>query len=61
MSKVYLITGASSGFGKALAEAAIARGEQVAVAARRIDRLERLVDLRPDRVLAVPLDVTDAN
>ncbi|WP_340313426.1 oxidoreductase [Rhizorhabdus argentea] len=60
MSKVYFITGASSGFGKALAEAAIARGERVAVAARRIDRLERLEQLQPDRVLAVPLDVTDA-
>ncbi|WP_440512534.1 SDR family NAD(P)-dependent oxidoreductase, partial [Serratia sarumanii] len=37
--KVWLITGASSGLGKALAEAAIANGDRVVVTARRLDRL----------------------
>ena len=39
--RVWLITGASSGFGRALAEAALARGDLVVGAARRVERLER--------------------
>lgn len=57
--KVYLITGASSGFGRALAEAALARGDAVAVAARRADALGDIVALCPERAIAVPMDVTD--
>ena len=59
MSKTYLITGASSGFGRALAEAALARGNQVVLAARRIEALETLAQSNPDAALAVHLDVTD--
>jgi NAD(P)-dependent dehydrogenase (short-subunit alcohol dehydrogenase family) len=33
--RVWFITGASSGFGRALAEAVISRGERAVVAARR--------------------------
>ena len=40
--KVWLITGASSGTGKATAEAAIANGDRVVVTARRLDRLQAL-------------------
>ena len=57
--KVYLITGASSGFGKALAAAALARGDAIAVCARRAEPLEALIAASPDRGLALPLDVTD--
>jgi NAD(P)-dependent dehydrogenase (short-subunit alcohol dehydrogenase family) len=60
MSKVWFITGASSGFGRALAEDVIARGERVVVAARKLDILRELVALAPSRVLALSLDVTDA-
>lgn len=60
MSKTYFITGASSGFGRALAEAALARGDQVVVAARRIEALEALVQSTPDAALAVRMDVTDS-
>jgi NAD(P)-dependent dehydrogenase (short-subunit alcohol dehydrogenase family) len=56
---VWLITGASSGFGRALAEAALARGDSVVAAARGVEALEDLSP--PDRVLAVRLDVTDAS
>lgn len=59
--RIWFITGASSGFGRALAEAVVACGERVAVAARRSKALAELVALAPDRVLAVPLDVTDAD
>ena len=60
MNKVWFITGASSGFGKALAEAVIARGEQTVVAARRREALAELAALDDRRVLALPLDVTSA-
>jgi NAD(P)-dependent dehydrogenase (short-subunit alcohol dehydrogenase family) len=56
--RIWFITGASSGFGRAIAEAALERGDSVVAAARSTDSL---VDLGPeDRVFVVPLDVTDA-
>ncbi|NIF18227.1 oxidoreductase [Pantoea sp. Cy-639] len=58
--KVWLITGASSGLGKALAEAVIARGDHVAVTARRLDRLQALAQGRAAQVLPLALDITDA-
>lgn len=57
--KVWFITGASSGFGQALAEAVLERGERAAIAARRTEALSELVARYHDKVLAVPLDVTD--
>lgn len=59
MSKTYFITGASSGFGHALAEAALARGDQVVLTARRTEASETLARSNPDGALAVRLDVTD--
>jgi NAD(P)-dependent dehydrogenase (short-subunit alcohol dehydrogenase family) len=59
--RVWFITGASSGFGKALAEAVITRGEKVVVAARRRETLARLATVDNSRVLPMPLDVTDAD
>ncbi|MDF2977644.1 MAG: putative dehydrogenase, partial [Actinomycetospora sp.] len=37
--RVWLVTGASSGFGRAIAEAAVAAGDTVVAAARRTDAL----------------------
>ncbi|MFE7313589.1 oxidoreductase [Streptomyces sp. NPDC057555] len=59
MSKVWLITGASSGFGRAIVEAAVAAGDLVVAAARRTAALDDLVAAHPGRVEAYPLDVTD--
>jgi NAD(P)-dependent dehydrogenase (short-subunit alcohol dehydrogenase family) len=59
-SKVWFITGAASGFGRALAEQVIARGEKVVLAARNVAALSDLVERAPERVLAVRLDVTAA-
>jgi NAD(P)-dependent dehydrogenase (short-subunit alcohol dehydrogenase family) len=56
--KVWFITGASSGFGRALAREVIARGGRVVAAARHVDPLRELVERAPERVLAVRLDVT---
>jgi NAD(P)-dependent dehydrogenase (short-subunit alcohol dehydrogenase family) len=57
-SKVWFITGTSSGFGRSIAEDAVSRGERVVATARDPQALADLVALAPDRVLAVRLDVT---
>ncbi|MBF6087670.1 oxidoreductase [Nocardia cyriacigeorgica] len=57
--KVWLITGATSGFGRALTEAAIAAGDTVVAAVRRPEALDALVAAHPDQVDPVQLDVTD--
>ncbi|OUD00341.1 oxidoreductase [Streptomyces swartbergensis] len=59
MNKVWLVTGASSGFGRAITEAAVASGDIVVAAARRTALLDDLVAAHPDQVEALPLDVTD--
>jgi NAD(P)-dependent dehydrogenase (short-subunit alcohol dehydrogenase family) len=55
--RTWLITGASSGFGRAIAEAALAHGDRVAAAARHPDALSELA--AHERVEMVTLDVTD--
>ncbi len=57
--RVWLITGASSGFGRSLAEAVLATGDIVVAAARRIEPLDELIAAYPDRARAIALDVTD--
>ncbi|GIF59858.1 oxidoreductase [Asanoa iriomotensis] len=56
---VWLITGAGSGLGHALATAAADAGHVVVATSRRVDALAPLVAAHPDRVEAVALDVTD--
>ena len=60
-SKTWLITGASRGFGRHLAEAVLAAGDQVVTTARRPEQLDDLTAHYGDRVRAVALDVTDAD
>ncbi|MBP0582228.1 oxidoreductase [Labrys sp. LIt4] len=57
---VWFITGASSGLGRALAEAVLARGWWAVLAARRTEALADLAAAHGGRVLAIELDVTDA-
>ncbi len=59
MSKTWFITGASKGFGREWAEAALERGDSVAGTARNTDDVQDLVEQYPDTFLALQLDVTD--
>lgn len=59
MTQTWFITGASSGFGAAFARHAIVKGYNVAVTARRLNKLQDIAALAPDRVLARQMDVTD--
>jgi NAD(P)-dependent dehydrogenase (short-subunit alcohol dehydrogenase family) len=54
----WLITGCSTGLGRALAEAVIAAGHNAVVTARDTAKVADLADAHPDQVLAVALDVT---
>jgi NAD(P)-dependent dehydrogenase (short-subunit alcohol dehydrogenase family) len=58
-ARVWLITGTSSGLGRALARAALDRGDRVVATARSTDRIADLEREFPDRAVAVALDVTD--
>jgi NAD(P)-dependent dehydrogenase (short-subunit alcohol dehydrogenase family) len=55
---VWLITGASRGFGLEIVKGAIARGDRVAATARRPDNLRDALPDAGDSMLALPLDVT---
>ncbi len=59
--RVFLITGASSGIGAAVARSAVGYGFRVVLAARRKTRLDELVDELggAERALAVQCDVTE--
>ncbi|WP_328856622.1 oxidoreductase [Williamsia herbipolensis] len=56
---IWLITGASRGFGREVALEALRRGDSVAATARTLDALTDLVEVGGDRVLPLVLDVTD--
>jgi NAD(P)-dependent dehydrogenase (short-subunit alcohol dehydrogenase family) len=59
--RVWFITGASSGFGRALGEAALKRGDDAVVCARRKAALDSLASPYGKSALAIELDVTDAD
>jgi NAD(P)-dependent dehydrogenase (short-subunit alcohol dehydrogenase family) len=54
----WLITGCSTGLGRALADAVIGAGHNAVVTARDATKVADLADAAPDRVLPIALDVT---
>jgi NAD(P)-dependent dehydrogenase (short-subunit alcohol dehydrogenase family) len=60
MKKTWFITGASRGFGRVWAEAALERGDQVAATARNLADVSALTEKYGDAVLPLALDVTNA-
>ena len=59
MSKVWFITGCSTGFGRELAILALQQGNKVIVTARNPSDVEDIVAPYPDSAISVKLDVTD--
>ncbi|RBQ16086.1 short-chain dehydrogenase [Spongiactinospora rosea] len=57
--RVWFITGASRGLGRAFTEAALNRGDRVVAAARDLTPLAELQGRHPDALACVPLDVSD--
>ncbi|MFD3443642.1 oxidoreductase [Microbacteriaceae bacterium 4G12] len=55
----WLITGCSTGLGRALAEAVLEHGDNAVVTARDVSSVQDIADAHPDSALAVALDVTD--
>ena len=59
-SRVWFITGCSSGFGRALVDRVLAHGQRVVATARDATALEELAARHPESCHALALDVTDA-
>jgi NAD(P)-dependent dehydrogenase (short-subunit alcohol dehydrogenase family) len=60
MKKTWFITGSSRGLGRTLTEAVLATGDNVVAAARTPESLNDLLQMYPDQLLPVKLDVTKA-
>ncbi|WP_371767980.1 SDR family NAD(P)-dependent oxidoreductase [Massilia sp.] len=58
---IVFITGASAGFGAAMARTFVKNGHQVVLAARRKDRLDALARELGESALPIAMDVTDKN
>ncbi|NAS13744.1 oxidoreductase [Poritiphilus flavus] len=58
-NKVWFITGASSGFGRAMAEYATSQGYKVVATARRKEKLDELAQTSPEQIKAISMDVTN--
>jgi NAD(P)-dependent dehydrogenase (short-subunit alcohol dehydrogenase family) len=57
--KTWFITGSSSGFGRALTETLLERGNRVAATLRKVNALDDLKEQYGERIWVAPLDVTD--
>jgi NAD(P)-dependent dehydrogenase (short-subunit alcohol dehydrogenase family) len=55
----WLITGCSTGLGRALAQAVLEGGDNAVITARDVATVQELADAHPGTALALPLDVTD--
>lgn len=60
-SRVWLITGCSSGLGRAMVEEALLAGDRVVATVRQPAVLDDLASRVPDQLRVLPLDVTDGS
>src|ERR1700693_55252 len=60
LAKTWFITGTSSGFGRALTEKLLARGDRVAATLRKVNALDDLKAQYGNNLWVASLDVTDA-
>lgn len=60
-NKKYLVTGASAGLGKAVAQTLLENGAQVQLVARNENKLQEIADLWPQQATLIPGDVTNAD
>lgn len=58
MRGTVLVTGASAGFGMAIAEVLVQEGYQVVAAARRMNKLESLSSKHPEKIFPLEMDMT---
>jgi NAD(P)-dependent dehydrogenase (short-subunit alcohol dehydrogenase family) len=60
-SRVWLVTGASSGIGLEIAKAALAAGNKVVATGRDLSKVAKAIDNTTDNLLVVKMDVTSAH
>ena len=58
-NRIAIVTGASQGIGRGVAEALLADGHRVVLVARRAEPLEELAGQYPDQALPITADVSD--
>lgn len=58
-TRVWLISGCSTGFGRCIAREVLGRGDRVVVTARNLDAIADFADGYAEQVLCLALDVTD--
>jgi NAD(P)-dependent dehydrogenase (short-subunit alcohol dehydrogenase family) len=60
MTRTWIVTGSSRGFGRELVKAALEGGDRVLATARRPEEVDDLVQEYGEHIRAAALDVTDA-
>jgi NAD(P)-dependent dehydrogenase (short-subunit alcohol dehydrogenase family) len=58
--RVWFVSGASSGFGRAITEAVLEHGDRTVVTARDVEKVRGFEERYPGKAKAVALDVTDS-
>jgi len=58
--KTWLITGCSSGLGRAFAQEVLKQGYNAIITSRKADKIQDLADQYPETALALSLDITDS-
>jgi NAD(P)-dependent dehydrogenase (short-subunit alcohol dehydrogenase family) len=61
LSKTWFITGTSSGFGRAMAEQLLERGDRVSCTVRNVDAMKHLNDHHGDQLWVAQLDLSDSS